>query len=267
MHVAASDREAVAAVVGLGPPAVEDRAVEHAVEDALLAARAARLQRAPRRVQPDVHSLHELPGDVHGVVFDEHDPAREAGVLLQVRHPLGERLAAGVARMGLAGVDDLHRPLGVVDQPVEAVEILEQQVGPLVGGEAAGEAEGERVGNERLALRPGETQPLPAVGQAAAGEGEQPRLEHLVDLPELGVAHAVDARPEVGVGDAVEPAGAQVLEQQRVHVRRHPGAHVDAVGDVADRHLLLGPARVEPLPHLARDAAMASFLSWRCNPS
>ena len=84
--------------------------------------------------------------DVHGVVLDEHDPAGEARVLLQVRHPLRQGLAAGVARMGLAGEDDLHRPLGVVDQPVQAVEVLEQQVGPLVGGEAAGEAQGQRLG-------------------------------------------------------------------------------------------------------------------------
>ena len=58
------------------------------------------------------------------------------------------------------------------------------------------------------------------------------------------------------MGDAVEPARPQVLEQERIHVGRHPGAGVDAVGDVADRHLLLGLAGVEPLPHLARHPAV-----------
>ncbi len=41
-----------------------------------------------------------------------------------------------------------------------------------------------------------------------------------------------------------------------MHVGRQPGAHVDAVGDVADRHLLFGPARIEVVPHPARHAAV-----------
>ena len=47
------------AVVGLRPPAVEHAQVEAAVDRRLHAARAARLERRPRQVQPDVAALHE----------------------------------------------------------------------------------------------------------------------------------------------------------------------------------------------------------------
>ena len=53
--------------------------------------------------------------------------------------------------MGLAGEDELHRALGVVDHGGQALDVGEDQVGALVGGEAAGEADGERVGREGFA--------------------------------------------------------------------------------------------------------------------
>jgi hypothetical protein len=55
---------------------------------------------------------------VHRIVLDEDDAAGEAGVFAQVGDPLGQGLAAGVARVGLAGEEDLDGPLGVVDQAV-----------------------------------------------------------------------------------------------------------------------------------------------------
>ena len=55
-----ADGPAVDAVLArLGPPAVEDRAVEHAVHRRLHARRAARLERPPRRVEPDVDAAGE----------------------------------------------------------------------------------------------------------------------------------------------------------------------------------------------------------------
>ena len=59
-------------------------------------------------------------------------------------------LARPVGRVRLAGEEDLHRALGVGEQLAQAVQVAEQQVGPLVGREAAGEADGQRVGVEEL---------------------------------------------------------------------------------------------------------------------
>ena len=72
-----ADREAVRPVVGFGPPAVEHREVEPAVEHDLLPAGAGGFQRTPRVVQPDVDALHQVPADVDVVVFDEDDLAGE----------------------------------------------------------------------------------------------------------------------------------------------------------------------------------------------
>ena len=88
----------------------------------------------------------------------------------------------------------------------------------------------------------------------AAHEADQRRLEHAVRLPQLGVGDAVDARPHARIGEVLAPVGAHVLRVEILHRRREPGADVDAVGDVADRHLVLAVVRPEHLPRLARDA-------------
>src|SRR5215213_3774798 len=59
----AGNRPPVRAVVGLGPPAVEDAELEHPVEARLHPARAARLHRPARQVDPDVAAAHEVRRD------------------------------------------------------------------------------------------------------------------------------------------------------------------------------------------------------------
>src|SRR5438093_4872497 len=143
-----SDGEAVGAVVALAPPAVEDAQVEAAVAADFLAARAAGFQRAPRRVQPDVASGDHLAGDVHVVVFDEDERALQLRVLRQVDDLLDVALPFVVARVRLAGEDELQRALR--GQPDDLVELLEDQRSPLVGREAARESDGESIGIEQL---------------------------------------------------------------------------------------------------------------------
>ena len=63
-----------------GPPAVADAEVQHAVHRRLHAARAARLERLARGVQPHVAALHEQMRDVQIVVVDERDAAAELGI-------------------------------------------------------------------------------------------------------------------------------------------------------------------------------------------
>ena len=47
--------------------------------------------------------------------------------------------------MGLAGEDHLHGAVWAIDQFQEALKVVEEQVGALVGGESPGEADGETV--------------------------------------------------------------------------------------------------------------------------
>src|SRR5256885_1343094 len=76
-----ADRPAVAAIVGLGPPAVQDTQVGRAVEAGLLATGAASLMRPARCVQPDIHALYQLSRDMHIVFFQKENPPRQARLL------------------------------------------------------------------------------------------------------------------------------------------------------------------------------------------
>src|SRR5260221_6876979 len=59
--------------IGLGPPTVELRQIQSAVDQYLHTARAARLPRPPRRVDPHVHARHQLPRHIHVVVAEKDD--------------------------------------------------------------------------------------------------------------------------------------------------------------------------------------------------
>ncbi|KAF5043774.1 hypothetical protein DSECCO2_498720 [anaerobic digester metagenome] len=52
--------------------------------------------------------------------------------------------------MRLAREDELHGPGRVGDEALEALGVLEQQVGPLVRGETAGEADGQGFGVQHV---------------------------------------------------------------------------------------------------------------------
>ena len=73
-------------------------------------------------------------------------------------------------------------------------------------------------------------------------------------LPQLGVGDVVDARPHLRLGQVLAPVGRRCAVVEVLHRRREPGAHVDAVGDVAHRDLVLAVVRPQHLPRLARDA-------------
>ena len=97
-------------VVGLGPPAVEDREVEAAVEHHLLPAGARRLERAARIVEPDVDALHQVAADVDVVVLDEHDARRRTAARDRAaRSRCSSSLPGWSSRVRLAGEDELDR--------------------------------------------------------------------------------------------------------------------------------------------------------------
>ena len=83
--------------------------------------------------------------------------------------------------MRLAGEDELHRPLVTADDAPQFLEIAEDEVGALVEGEAAGEADGQSVRIEHLRQFPQvlfrSIGPAGLLLQTAADIVDQPVLE------------------------------------------------------------------------------------------
>ena len=256
--LAGADRPPVVAVVPFDPPAVEDRQVQPAVAANLHPAGAAGFERAARVVQPHVHALHQIPRDVHVVVFDEHDPLAELRLARLLDDALDQFLAAAVLRVRLAREDDLDRPVLAVEDRDQALEVAEHEVAALVRGEPAGEADGERVRVEHLVgpvhLRRRRPAPLELRLQPRAGHRDQPLAPALVRPPQLAVGDVIDPLPDGEVGRPLLPLDAQVAVVQQRDFWRQPALRVDAVGDAGDRHLGDGQVRPQVLPHTPRHA-------------
>ena len=247
-------------IVALLPPAVERTQLGHPVQRRLHAAGTGGLERHPGQIEPEIHALHQQVGQVHVVVLEERHPALERGVPGELVDALQHFLARIVGRMRLAREDDLHRPPRVHQQPPQPVDIAEDQVGPLVGGEPAGEADGERHRVEQGSRAHHLCGFLELAGKAAPGVlahevGQRPLLPQ-VGLPELGMIQREDLIPEARLLEPVSPVRAQVLVQQRHDRARHPGGQMHAVGDVPDRHRLPRPVGPELAPEIAGDLAV-----------
>src|SRR5215216_761581 len=258
--VGRGDRPAVLAVVQLVPPAVADRQVEAAVEGRLHAAGPTGLVRPQGVVEPDVGPGDQGPGHGHVVVGQERDPVPDLGLGGEAGEVGDQRLAPLVGRVGLAGDQQLDGPLLVQQQPGQPLLVLEQQGQPLVGGDPAGEPDGQHLGVEgpvdpaQLALAGPSGQPGPL--QPGADVVDQPFAGDPAQLPDLLVRGAGQRLPGPGRDPEV---GADAVLEQPGELAVDPGAGVDPVGDVADRHLGLlepGPQAAEHLPrHLAVQAA------------
>ena len=143
--VVRADRPAGHALdAALDPPAVQDAQRRHAVQRRLHAAGARRLERALGRVQPDVHARRQESREFHVVVRQVHDRHAARQGLADLHDPLDQLLARFVLRVGLAGEDELQSAVLARDPP-QPLDVVEEQVGPLVGRGAASEAERQHV--------------------------------------------------------------------------------------------------------------------------
>ncbi len=147
---ALADRPAVGAVEGLFPPAVENAAIGQAVEAGLLAAGAAGLVGTNGGIEPDVTAAHQVPGHIDVVVFEEDNTPLELRLARELVDLADEVLAGLVVGMRLAGKNDLHRTLWVAQQPHQPLTVAKEQGRALVRGEAAREAQRERIGVQHL---------------------------------------------------------------------------------------------------------------------
>ena len=242
-----------ALLVAFDPPSVEYRELEHAVHDALLARRARRFERTGRGVEPYVHALHHAAGQLHVVILQEEDLAYELRHGGHFDDAFDEVLTRLVVRVRFAREDELHGTLLVVDDRRQPVEVGEQQVGALVGGEAAGETDGQHVGLDALddlnhLARRVETH-LIGVAVAAADMLYELVLEIHALVPQLFVGNLVDLLPcRDVVGVPLESVG-EIAGVQAAHAGRDPRREVHAVGDVPDMKLVFEVAR----PHAAQN--------------
>ena len=154
-------------------------------------ARAGRLERPARVVEPDVDTRHEVAGDPHVVVLEDEDAAPELLRARAAEDLLDDLLARPVGRVGLAGEDDLDRSLLVPEQPAQPLDVAEEQAGALVGREAAGEPDRQDVRVERCLEGIEDRRRLAVTGELVAQpaprkDGEL-QLQALVRLPQLVV--------------------------------------------------------------------------------
>src|ERR1051325_5523102 len=107
-------------------------------------------QRAARFVQPDVAAGDHLPGDMDIVIFNEDQMAFQLAVFAEMNDMLNVAFAVVISRMGLASKYELDRTLRVVHQLHDVFELLEDEGRALIGGKAARETNGERVGVQQM---------------------------------------------------------------------------------------------------------------------
>ncbi len=195
------------------------------------------------------------------VVVDEGDPSGEHRVDGPPVDLLDVVLAGLVGRMRLAGEDELNRPAGGRQDADQTFGVVEDEFGPLVAGEAARESDGQRARIEQRAgrddARGGDVLFFPALARALAQEREEVGAKRLARLPEPLVRDA-NERPSHTAGSSTRSrqSGGQELVEEGRHLEREPGGHMNAVGDGPDRPLLVGEARPDGRPHVARDLAV-----------
>ncbi len=204
----------------LDPPAVEHAERGHAVERRLHAAGAGGFIRAQRRVEPDIDAVGELLAEVPVVVLEVED-TELAGLELGGggEDVADEALAGVVGGVSLAGHEELQAADAVGDLD-EALGRVQNKAGALVGGDAAGEAEGQDVG-------------VKIDAGALLDRLEEAQLAGQVGgFDDFGL----DAVDRFKVLVIVTPFG-NFLVEQLLKGLREPSGRVHAVGDGVDRVL------------------------------
>ncbi len=247
------EHPASALLVALDPPAVEHGELHDAVHHTLFARRTRRFQRTRGSVEPYVDALHHAARQLHVVVLQEENLAHELRHGRHLDDALDEVLARLVVGMGLAGEDELHGTLLVVDDGSQTVEVREEQIGALVSGETAREADGQHVGLDALddldhLARRVETH-LIGVAETTADVLDEAVLQIHALIPQLLVGNVVHLLPCRNIIDVAFEAIAKVTGIETSQRRGDPGREVHAVGHVADVQLVLEVAG----PHVAQD--------------
>ena len=136
----------VCVVPDLVPPTIQCAEVQGAVHSCLHASDAARLERPPGSVQPQVDASRESLVHRDVEVLDEDDPVFEMSLATELDDLAQQFLSELVAGVRLAAEDDLDRPVRITEDACDAVGVTQEQRGSFVCDEASDEADGESVG-------------------------------------------------------------------------------------------------------------------------
>ena len=217
-----ADGPAIGAVVGFGPPTIEDTKVGDAVEAGFLATGAAGLIGTTGGIEPYVDALDQRPRHTHVVFFEEDNPPRKAGLLGAPIDVLDEVLAGLVSRVGFAGKHHLDGAGRIVEDGFEAIGILKQQRGPFVGGETPGKPDSQDGVVKHGPGHRGEAEARVALCQALAHEFYQRAFETQARLPKLTVIARFEGLPGGRVVEVLIPIRSQGAIKQIAHGGSQP---------------------------------------------
>ena len=250
------DRPAIGAVVALVPPAVGNRQVEHAVHRRLHAGGAGGFQRIDRVVQPDIAAGNQPAREAEVIAFHHQQLALELGPARDFVDAADQLLAGLVGRVRLAGENEQHRPVGIVDDLAHPVHVFEHQRGALVGREAAREADGQHVGIEwigvlehALQVRLGTMIAQVLLGNAMVQAVQHLGFQGLMHGPEMVIRDGIHLAPELDVGQPPAPFVTELVVEQILPFLGQEGGNMDAVGDVAHRRIFRRQLR----PHVGKN--------------
>jgi hypothetical protein len=154
--------------------------------------------------------------------------------------------------MRLAGENDLHRAARRIEESARAVRVMEDQRGPLISGEAAGEANRQRVAIEQGTGGQGATRTdavvRPEPAGAFADEREHVAPQRAPDVPDFLVGDVEHAIPELRIVVMLDPVGAEMLLEESLPSRSRStvGACTPLVIEQLAAGRALCPARSAP---------------------
>ena len=99
--------------IGFRPPAIQFRKIDASIDQHFHAAGSASLPWPPRRVDPNIHSLHQTLGQEHVVIAKENNMGAHLRPLDEIDPFMDQGLSRLVFRMRLASDDDLNRAIWI----------------------------------------------------------------------------------------------------------------------------------------------------------
>ena len=123
------------------------------------------------------------------IVADKIDPCLDHGL---ATHVFGVRFTCQ---------DELYRLFGIAEQPGKPVRIMEEQIGPFIGGEPTGKTKGQYIGVKNGFRINGAIECRPLQGllpeESFAQPGDQPLPVATAHGPQLFIADFHDGRFKV----------------------------------------------------------------------
>ena len=162
--------------------------------------------------------------------------------------------------MRLTGEDELHRTVRIVDYLIEAVQVAEQQMRPLVGGESAGKAYGQHIGAESVQdghyLMRRVVAGYVRIGYPLLDHLYHPGTKFVSHVPDHTVVYIVDALEALLVVLVGSELGTEHLGVNLLPLRRGPCGIMHSVGHIAYVQLLRQITGPQTAQNLLADLAV-----------